>query len=218
MVATVSMKHGRIVEEVRRGSTVVKPASEVWDFALEDETGRVVRTRDAIIKETEIVERGPVRALIVRRPFTDARRCARRFSHPPGERRRARCAPRPHPHHQPRGDTRGHPKRWSMDLRRAGAATGKVWLSPEETRAANPERFSTSIGGYGHLDRCRWSTLAGEGKSPGHVRLPGVALERAGSGSASRRPSRYRRRAPGFHPEAFNEGDLPNNGWPGCAR
>jgi hypothetical protein len=214
MVATVSMKHGRIVEEVRRGSTVVKPASEVWDFALEDETGRVVRTRDAIIKETEIVERGPVRALIVRKgSFTDAKGTLVDFRiHL--EATAGSDALRVLTHIINREETpEVYLKRWSMDLRRAGAATGKVWLSPEETRAANPGAVL-----YQHReDTVTWTGADGarsrvKGKSPGHVRLPGVAL-----GTRwfwERFPQAIRFDTEGvrldFIPEAFDEGDLPN--------
>src|SRR5690606_37209184 len=116
------------LDEVRRGDTLIKPAEEVWDLALEDEEGRVVRTRDAAVTETEIVEAGPLRALVVRKgSFTDSAGTLIDFRlHL--EATAGSDALRVHATIINREDqSEVYLKRWSMPLERE-EADGKVWL------------------------------------------------------------------------------------------
>ena len=213
LTATVSTTQGRIVDEVRRGGTVVKPAGEVWDLLLEDETGRVVRTRDAAVKETQVVEAGPLRALIVRKgSFTDGKGALVDFrlhleatAGSDALRVQAYLANREE-------KPEVYLKRWTMQVERAGAAGGRVWLGPDEARPANAGAVL-----YQHReDTLTWTGADGgrarqKGRSPGYVRLPGLAIGTRWFWQRYPQAVRFDADAVRFDflPEAHDQGDLP---------
>ncbi|MBI2298728.1 MAG: hypothetical protein HYU66_07230 [Armatimonadetes bacterium] len=175
--ATLSTTHGRIVDEVRHGTQVVKPVVEVWDLAVEDEQGRVCRSGGATVTATEIIERGPLRALVVRKgSFADAagklldyRLTVEAASGSPALRVTASLINRED------GDV--YLRRWSCDLPQAGTETDRVWLSPTESRGAGAGSVL-----YQHReDTLTWTGADGArdhapGRAPGWLRLPGVAV------------------------------------------
>jgi len=213
LTATVSATHGRLVDEVRRNGRLVKPASEVWELALEDEGGRVVRSGGPTVTETRIVDRGPLRGLIVRKgSFADAagklieyRLQLEATSGSDALELQAVIVNRE--------DTpEVFLKRWTMELARQGAAGGCVWLSGTERRVANPGAVL-----YQHReDRLTWTGADGgrqrvAGKSPGYVRLPGVAVGTRWFWQRFPQAVRFAADSAGFDfiPEAFDEQDLP---------
>ena len=61
--AILSTRQGRVVEELRRGAAVLKPAESVWELALETEDGRLLRSGGATVSATRIVEARPAAGL-----------------------------------------------------------------------------------------------------------------------------------------------------------
>lgn len=210
--AILSTRQGRVVEELRRGGRVVKPAEAVWDLAVETEDGRRLRSGGATVSATRIVERGSLRALVVRTgSLADGA---------------GRCLD----YRLTVGATAGsdllrvettivnredrpevYLRRWSLDLPAAGAETGRVDLGGE-WRGANPGAVL-----YQHReDQLTWSGTDGArsratGRASGWVRLPGLAV---GARWFWERFPQAIRFTPGtvrfdLLPEAFDAGDLP---------
>lgn len=212
VTAAVSTTHGRILDEVRRGETVIKPAGELWDLALEDADGRVVRTRDAAVTETEIVEAGPLRALVVRKgAFTDSAGTLVDFRLQL-EATAGSDALRVHAWIVNREEQpEVYLKRWSMRLERGGTS-GKVWLGGEETRATDPGAVL-----YQHShDTLTWTGADGrrsrqKGQSPGYVRVGGLAVGTRWFWQRFPQAIRFEKETVRFDfiPAAFDEGDLP---------
>jgi len=208
---TLSKTSGRIVDEVRRDGQVVKPADQVWELVLEDENGRTVGTAGETVTETQIVDAGPLRALVVRKgSFRDAEGSLVDFRLQL-EAQTGSDALKLDAIIVNREETpEVYLKRWSMKL--GGQSTGRVWLAADQSRAANPgdvlyqhtEKLVTWTGQDGAISR-------GELKSPGFVRLPGMAV-----GTRwfwQRFPQAIRFEDNGlrydFIPQAFDEQDLP---------
>ncbi len=213
LTATVSKTHGRIVEEVRRGEEIVKPVAEVWDIVLEDENGRVVRSGGETVTETTVVDAGPQRALILRKgSFADADGSMVDYRLQI-EATAGSDALLVDSRIINREDTpEVYLKRWSMQLARAESGRGRAWLTDESSRAANPgavlyqhrENVLTWTGEDGPQSRM-------EARSPGYVRLPGVAVGMRWFWE--RFPQAIRFGADelrlDFIPQAFDDEDLP---------
>ncbi len=168
IVVTLSTTRGRILDEVRRSDRLIKSADEVWDLSLEEESGRVVRTRDAAVTDTEIVEGGPLRALVVRKgSFTDATGTLVDFRlHL--EATAGSDALRVYAFIINREDQpEVYLKRWSMELERK-EVDGKVWVGADEIRTAGEGDVL-----YQHRhDTLTWTNAGGprsrqKGQSPG---------------------------------------------------
>lgn len=212
ITAVVSTVRGRIVDEVRRGERVIKPAQEVWELVLEDEAGRVVRTGQAAVAETEIVEAGPLRALIVRKgSFTDAAGTLIDYRLQL-EATAGSDALRVFAYLINREDQpEVYLKRWSLQLQRP-APVGKVWLADAETREA---RAGDVL--YQHReDSLTWTGADGRrlrqpGRSPGYVRLAGLAVGTRWFWQRFPQAIRFDDASLRFDfiPTAFDEQDLP---------
>ena len=235
ITAVVSTARGRIVDEVRRGDRAIKTADEVWDLVLEDETGRVVRTRDAAVTETEIVESGPLRALVVRKgAFTDSAGTLVDYRLQL-EATAGSDSLRVHAYLINREDeAEVYLKRWSMHLEQATAG-GRAWLALGEGSdvgsgadgAANARRppdagveTRTAAPGdvlYQHReDTLTWTGGDGRrsrtsGRSPGYVRQNGWAVGTRWFWQRFPQAIRFEDGAVRFDfvPEAFDEQDLP---------
>jgi hypothetical protein len=179
ITASVSRTHGRLVDSVRRRDGIVlKRPEEVWDLAIEDESGRVVRSAGPTVTEARFADRGPLRVLLVRTgSFADS---AGRF-----------LDYRLHLEATAGSDALRYEtiivnreagsgvflKRWSLDLAGLGASRARVWLGAEEAVAAGPGAVL-----YQHReDRLTWTGPSGArdwaaGQSPGFVRAGGVAF------------------------------------------
>lgn len=212
ITATVSTTNGRILDEVRRGDTLIKPADEVWDLALEDAEGRVVRTRDAAVAETEIIEAGPLRTLVIRKgSFTDSAGTLVDFRlHL--EAAAGSDALRLHAYLINREDRpEVYLKRWSMRLEQAGTDS-RVWLDAKQTRKANPGAVL-----YQHRhDTLTWTGSDGpcsrqNAQSPGYVRLPGLAVGTRWFWQRYPQAIRFEEKAVRFDfiPEPLDDADLP---------
>ncbi len=212
IMATVSTRHGRIVDEIRRGERVLKAADEVWDLALEDESGRVVRTRDAAVAATQVVESGPLRALIVRTgSFVDAagalidyRLQLEATAGSDALRVYAQIINR-------EDEPEVYLKRWSLDLDQA-ASGGRVWIDAAQTAAAAAGDVL-----YQHReDTLTWTGADGRrerqaGASPGYVRLDGLAVGTRWFWQRFPQAIRFSDHGVRFDfiPQAFDDRDLP---------
>ena len=213
ITATISKTTGQVVEGVVRGDRIMKAADDVWELAMVDEEGRRLSSGGATVSETEIIEAGPLRALIVRKgsladadgTLVDYRMTIEATAGSDDLRLEATLINR-----EDRAEV--YLKRWSLALARSDAAEGAVLLAEDETRATNGgavlyqhnERELTWTGEDGARERT-------EGKLPGFVRLNGIA---AGARwfwqrypqaiSVEDDAVRF-----DFIPEPLDEGDLP---------
>ncbi len=175
--AVLSTRQGRVVEELRRGGKVVKPAETLWDLAVETEAGRRLRSGGATVSTTRIVERGPLRAVVVRTgsladaagKLLDYRLTVEASAGSDLLRVEATLVNR---EDQPEV----YLKRWSLELPAAGAESARVELGNELRRA--------NVGAvlYQHReDQVTWTGVDGarsraKGRATGWVRLPGLAV------------------------------------------
>ena len=213
IVATASTTDGRIVDEVRRGDEVVKAADDVWELVLVDEEGRTVTSAGPTVAETEVIDAGPMRALVVRKgSFADADGSLVDYrmtleATAGSDRLRLESTL------INREDTAEvYLKRWSLQLARPGAATGLVSLGAGE--AGSGEAGSVL---YQHLeDTLTWTGDTGslsraEGKAPGWLRMPGMAVGTRWFWQRFPQAIRLEEGAARFDfiPEALDEADLP---------
>ncbi len=201
-----------MVEELRRGAAVLKPVESVWELAVETEDGRLLRSGGATVSATRIVERGPLRALIVRTgSLADGagKQLAYRLTVEATAgsdllRVEATVVNR---EDQPEV----YVKRWSLDLPAAGVETGRVDVGGE---------FRTANAGavlYQHReDQLTWSGTDGtrsraNGRASGWVRLPGLAVGPRWFWERFPQAVRFTPDAVRFDllPEALDPGDLP---------
>ncbi len=213
IIARFSTRTGRLVDEVTRGGQVVKPAGELWSMALATESGRLLDSAGATVERCTLLERGPLRAVLLRTGkladadgrLVDYRLTTTLTAGSDLVRCEATIINR-------EATPEIYLKRWSVDLQRAGAAGGRVWLGADEPRAAGDGAVL-----YQHReDTLSWTgadrpVARAEGKSPGLVRLPGLAV--VPRWFWQRYPQAVRWRADGVRfdliPEAFDDGDLP---------
>lgn len=175
--AILSTQQGRVVDELRRGVAVVKPADLVWELAVETEDGRLLRSGGVSVSATRIVERGPLRALIVRTGSLadgagkqlDYRLTVEATAGSDLLRVETTIVNR---EDQPEV----YIKRWSLDLPAAGAEAGRVEMAGP-WRTANAGAVL-----YQHReDQLTWSGTDGpqtraNDRASGWVRLPGLAV------------------------------------------
>ncbi len=214
ITAVISKLHGRIVDTVRRSDgRVLKRAARVWDLALEDETGRVVRSGGPTVRAVEIIERGPLRALIVRKGsfadsagrLVDYRLQLEAWSGSDALGLDAIIINRE--------DTpQVYLKRWSMKLAGADPKTARVWLDANASAPANEGAVL-----YQHKEnRLTWTGAEGarkwaEGRAPGVFRIAGVAVGARWFWQRYPQAIRFGRDAVRFDfiPQAMDERDLP---------
>jgi hypothetical protein len=213
LVFTLSRTNGRVIEEARRGDRLIKPASDVWDLALVDESGRAVRSGGATVTETQVVDKGPLRALIVRQgsfadekgKLVDYRLTVEATAGSDRLRVEATIINR-------EDASEVYLKRWSLQLARSGAAQAKVRLGPGETRAANVGAVL-----YQHNEKLlTWTGADGArtrqpGQAPGFVRMPGLAAGTRWFWQRYPQAIRFDADAVRFDflPEPLDDGDLP---------
>ncbi|NLF15744.1 MAG: hypothetical protein GX595_00585 [Lentisphaerae bacterium] len=177
--AVVSRTHGRLVESVRRADgRVLKRAEDVWDLAVEDEAGRVLRSGGPTVAATTFADRGPLRLLLVRTgSFADANgRCLDyrlQLEATAGAEALRLEAILVNRESTPEVMLR----RWSMDFAGLPADQARLWLDAERTAAAGPGAVL-----YQHReDRLSWNGPGqaldwAEGRCPGWLRAGGVGL------------------------------------------
>ena len=209
----LSKSEGRLFEEVKRGEDVMKLEAEVWDFVIQDEAGRLFTTSGHTVVETRVVEAGPLRALIVRKgefANEDGRLLGYRMTF---EATAASDVLRVETTIVNREDTpEVYLRQWSMVMQKKGAASGVVHVLPDDPRKGNVGALL-----YQHsADLLTWTGADGRrereaGRSPGIVRLPGVAVvprwfwQRYPRGlQLGREFVRF-----DFIPEAYDNADLP---------
>ncbi len=210
--AVFSKRKGTVVETLGRGAEVVKPAEAAWELVVGTEEGRTLRSGGETVSSVRIVERGPVRALLVRTGSLadeagkqlDYRMTTELTAGSDLLRVEVSIVNR---EDQPEV----YIKRWSLDFPVAGAETGRVDLG-DRWCAANDGAVL-----YQHReDRLTWTGADAEcsrveGKASGWVRLPGLVIG----------PRWFWQRFPqavqfspdkvrfDLLPEAFDSGDLP---------
>jgi len=179
ITATVSRTHGRLVDRVQRADgTTLKQPEALWDLALEDESGRCVRSGGPTVTDVRFADRGPLRLLLVRTgTLADpAGRCVDYRLHL--EATAGSDALRFETVIVNRETGSGvFVKRWSLNLGGLGTAGARVWLGNDEAVPAAPGAIL-----YQHReDRLTWTGPTGArewaaGSSPGFVRAGGVAF------------------------------------------
>jgi hypothetical protein len=177
--ATVSRTHGRLVESVRRhDGRELKRADQVWDLALEDETGRVVRSGGPTVTALEFADRGPLRLLLVRKGsladaagnWIDYRLQLEATAGSEALRCETLIVNR-------EAGAGVFLRRWSMNLAGLATAPGRVWLGNDESAPLSPGAVL-----YQHReDRLTWTGKQGArewatGSSPGFLRSGGIAF------------------------------------------
>jgi len=212
VTAIFSTRQGRIVDELRRGAAVVKPADSVWEIAVETEDGRLLRSGGATVSATRIVERGPLRALVVRSGSLadeagkqlDYRLTVEATAGSDLLRVETTLVNR-----EDRPEV--YIKRWSLDLPVAGAAAGRVevggsWRTTNAGAALYQHREDqlTWSGADGALSRAN-------GRASGWVRLSGLAVGPRWFWERFPQAVRFTPEAVRFDllPEAWDSGDLP---------
>jgi len=213
LTATVSTTRGTLVEQVSRGPHTVKPVDEVWDLAIEDDSGRILRTAQASVSETTVVDRGPLRALVVRKgAFTDADGTLIDFQLQLEATAGSDALNLDSIIINREDGAEVYLKRWSMDLQHNGPEQGRVWLDADRSQHANAgavlyqhtEKVLTWTGEEGPVSREQL-------RAPGYTRLPGVAVGMRWFWQ--RFPQAIRFSDDGvrfdFIPQALDEADLP---------
>ena len=212
--AVLSKTHGRIVDVVRRhDGQVVKRADDVWHLALEDETGRVVRSGGATVDGVEVVEHGPLRALIVRTgsfadstgSLVDYRLQLEAWAGSDALGLESIIVNR-------EDASQVYLKRWSMRLAGADPAAARVWLDPDASRPAAPgavlyQHKENRVSWTGPTGACDWA----EGRAPGVFRVGGVAVGARWFWQRYPQAIRFEPEAVRFDfiPQALDERDLP---------
>ena len=212
--ATVSKTHGRVVDRVSGSAgTVLKSEDNVWDLALEDETGRVVRSGGRTVTSTLIADTGPLRVLIVRCGScadADGRLLDYRLQLEATAGSDALGLEAIIINREDTAET--YLKRWSMHVAAPAEAPARVWLGPDEAVTAKPGSVL-----YQHReDRLSWTDPAapkdwGKASAPGLFRLGQVAV--GARWFWQRFPQAIRFGGDGvrfdFIPPALDERDLP---------
>ncbi|NOY79862.1 MAG: hypothetical protein GXP31_02535 [Kiritimatiellaeota bacterium] len=215
IAAVFSKTRGRIVDTVRRSDgRVLKRANDVWDLTLEDETGRVVRSGGPTVRAVEIVERGPLRALIVRKGsfadsagrLVDYRLQLEAWADSDALGFEAIIVNR-------EDAPQVYLKRWSMELAGVEPRTARVWFDAQASVPANEGAVL-----YQHKEnRLTWTGAEGarewaEGRAPGVFRIAGVAVGARWFWQRYPQAIRFGRAAVRFDfiPQAMDERDLPN--------
>ncbi len=213
IAVTVSTTNGRVVDDVRRGGRLLKRADEVWELVLVDEHGRAVASGGPTVTETQIVDAGPLRALVVRKgsladgqgTLVEYRMTLEATAGSDHLRLEATIINR-------EDTAEVYLKRWSLQLARPDAARGLVRLGLGETHAANAGAVL-----YQHReDLLSWTGDDGartraEAKAPGFVRLPGMAAGTRWFWQRYPQAIRFEQGAVRFDfiPEPLDDGDLP---------
>lgn len=206
----LSKVDGRIFDEVRRGDQRLKPAGDAWELVVETEDGRLVRSGGPTVTSTEIVDGGPLRALIVRKGVlvdNDKDHLEYRLTvEATAESNKLRVE-------STLLNTKGELflKRWSLNLAGSGAESARA-LVGDTWRAANDGAVL-----YQHReDTFTWTGSAGTasrqaGRLPGFVRLGGVAVGTRWFWERYPQAIRFSADATRFDfvPEALDEQDLP---------
>jgi hypothetical protein len=176
--AVLSTTHGRILDAVYRGEARLNPDAGAWDLVLQTEDGTQLHANAATVAQTQVLEHGPLRALIVRRgwfasedgkPTRLEYRLQTEFFAGSDEVRVQSFLIN-------RDDApEVYLKRWSMALAWNGAQNGAVLLGDRELQA--------QAGAVLYQHRENQVTWTGReafarkgGKCGGLVRLPGLAL------------------------------------------
>ena len=214
ITAVISRTYGRIVDSVRRNDgRELLAEGQMWDLALEDEGGRVLRSGGATVAETTFVDRGPLRVLIVRTgSFADSAGTLVDYRLQL-EATAGSAALGLEAIIVNREDTaETYLKRWSMRLGGMDPAAGRVWFGRDDVRQASGGSVL-----YQHReDRVTWrgtgpATDWAEGSSPGLLRVGGIAV--GARWFWERFPQAIRFEADGvrfdFIPAALDERDLP---------
>ncbi len=209
----LSRRGGTLFEQVRRGDQALKTAGDTWELCLVDEAQRSYRSGGDTVAATRLVEAGPLRALIVRTGTLhdgQGRRVDYRLTTEAtaGSDRVRVEATIINREDQPEV----YVKRWSLALRRPGAAGGRVWL--DEQRSVPAEAGAVL---YQHReDQYTWTGAEGRssrqaGRAPGWVRLPGLLAGPRWFWQRYPQAVRFAADEVRFDllPEPFDNGDLP---------
>lgn len=175
--ATLSKTHGTLLETVTRDGRILKGGGARWDLAFLDESGRELRSSASAVASTDIVERGPNRALIVRKgvfadeagALIDYRIQTELYAGSDAIRFQVFIVNR-----EDAGEV--YLRRWSMELGLPDSAAERLWLSSDkavvaeagETLYQHTERTLTWTG-QDPLSRVK-------GNCPGYLRLAGFAM------------------------------------------
>ena len=209
----LSTTHGRIVDAIYRGQARETPENGAWDLVLETEDGTILRSAAATVTETEVVERGPLRALVVRKGWFAAEdgtpsRLEYRIQ---TEMSAGSDQIRVQTFLVNRDDADGiYLKRWSMDLAWSRAQEGTVLLGDREFRAQAGAVL------YQHRENeYSWSGIESASRVPGQcsglVRLPGLAFGTRWFWQRFPQAIRFAdaRICQDFIPRPLDDGDLP---------
>ncbi|MBT7298264.1 MAG: hypothetical protein HN849_02060, partial [Victivallales bacterium] len=211
--AVFSTTHGRIVDRIYRGGTPQTPADGAWDLVLETEDGSILHSNAATVTSTEIVERGPLRALIVRKGWFAAEdgtptRLEYRIQI---EMFAASDQLRMQTFLVNRDDAvEVYLKRWSMELAWEKAQEGTVLLGEREFRAhAGAILFQHRENQYSWTGADPVSRAAGQPR--GLVRLPGLSFGTRWFWQRFPQAIRFAedRISQDFVPRPLDDGDLP---------
>ena len=214
ITAAISKTHGRIVDSVRRNDgQELLPDGQLWDLALEDADGRVLRTGGATVSGTTFADRGPLRVLIVRTgSFADAAGTLIDYRLQVEATAGSSALGLEAIIINREDSAETYLKRWSMRLAGLDPAAGRVWLGQDDVRQAAAGNVL-----YQHReDRLSWTGPGpaldwAEGSSPGLFRIGEIAV--GARWFWERFPQAIRFREDGvrfdFIPEAMDERDLP---------
>ena len=212
IAVTLSKVNGTLLETVTRGEHVLKAGEARWDLAFLDESGRELRSSGPTVSVTEIIERGPNRALIVRKGlFSDAAGALVNYRIQT-ELCAGSDAVRCQVFMVNREDAAEiYLRRWSMELGLGDSPVGRLWVGEDD---AVPAQAGNTL--YQHTEgTLSWTGQTPlsrvEGRCPGHIRLAGLAL---GTRWFWQRYPQAIRFLEGvvrqdFVPEPLDDGDLP---------
>jgi len=208
--AQLSKVDGRLFDVVTRGGQELKPAGAEWELIVETEDGRILHSGGSTVSSTQVVDRGPLRALIVRKGTllaTDAATLQYRLTVEAtagSDNLRVEAT---------LVNTGGelYLMRWSLHLAGVAAAEARA-LVGETWQPANDGAVL-----YQHReDTYTWTGSAGAasrqaGKQPGFVRLGGVAIGTHWFWERYPQAIRFSQQGVRFDfiPEAFDDADLP---------